>query len=807
MVKAISFRQKLIASIILTASVCNVFHRKLNRYRPNRNLLNHIDIEPMIAETKPSHVQLCRQVVARLDPSSKGKKIEQQDYFQETIETCQSPSQYHALVRIFSSAMVSQSAKALGLNLFYQHHCDREGVVEHGDDGHSLTVQMNLQPNLSSVFEEGGAILELLDRDSLQNICSRCVKSFDKRGGKSTDCSIFSERDMQKVIPAMVENVKFASINPSTQPTEMDMADTENHHRKLLSNPKSDAPSHDGEDVAVVYLDEIGHHLSSSPERDLMAIPLYNFVQHIPRSVTNVHIITTSNCERIPSGLCIAYAQTLHDYIRKFAPRSEVSILRELDSQNALRVTRVASTLICPPGMACLLPALARDPNISGKTIVAMNDQEYPWLDKLPQEMIHHVELLPSEASQPLKSINQKFLKAPPPDRSICPLTRGRLGSWIKDNTAAKSLQYNEPLDHIFGFADQRFSPRVLHPHRDPASYKWDEDQSLDSCPMEIQNHDTFCKTMKDLDISRLFFVGDYVGMNQAYSLWKILGHQDTPKPITETQPNWMRDVVCPHSTIRIQFIRNDMMVENDVPVDLPNEVANCGVPKMSFCYKWTDEYMQYYNERIADRKKTLMVTSFGPHYYSEDTFSNAMSSFFRTVQSSLGDRLGQDYVFYRTSTPGHESCNKKDSVVPFKNFEEYRPTITPMYSWDLYDGFNDIASRMIGDFNRAQGMNGQTHSAQAMDLINILDVYPMTVLRRDGHLSGRDCRDCGIANNCFQYSLPGPPDFWNHLLFSNLADVAAMQMSSDMNRSLIKEAMSVSNAGRGGEAYYVNIQ
>ena len=43
--------------------------------------------------------------------------------------------------------------------------------------------------------------------------------------------------------------------------------------------------------------------------------------------------------------------------------------------------------------------------------------------------------------------------------------------------------------------------------------------------------------------------------------------------------------------------------------------------------------------------------------------------------------------------------------------------------------------------------------------LIELLDVYPMTVLRRDGHTGGIDCADCG-RDDCLHYSLPGPIDW-----------------------------------------------
>ena len=161
-----------------------------------------------------------------------------------------------------------------------------------------------------------------------------------------------------------------------------------------------------------------------------------------------------------------------------------------------------------------------------------------------------------------------------------------------------------------------------------------------------------------------------------------------------------------------------------------------------------------------------------------------------------MQDRLNKDIFFFKNITPGHQYCNRKTSIYPFGNYEEYKPTITWSYSWDLHDSFNDIADRMIREFNQYHFHHNRRldavpyYDGEKIDenssmsdsinfksapfgVINILDVYNMSVLRRDGHIGGTDCQRCRISNDCFHYSLPGPSDWWNHLLLSNLADLA----------------------------------
>lgn len=360
-------------------------------------------------------------------------------------------------------------------------------------------------------------------------------------------------------------------------------------------------------------------------------------------------------------------------------------------------------------------------------------------------------------------------------------------GSWTK-KFAAK-LQYTTPIDHLFGFADQRYQPVRYKPYRAPTNYRWSEDKSLNSCPIKLVNLDSFCDTMADLNVGRLFFVGDFVGMNQAYSLWKLLGHSDSPKPIAEREPSWSRDILCPKKkgrgdgasqTVQIQYTRNDLMQENEKPVDLPKKVANCS--GYLYCYRWTDKYMDYYRQlegQQPEERRTILITSFGPHFYQESHFQDRMAGFLNALEVDLKDRLAKDFIFYRTISPGHEFCNRKDNQTPFKNFEEYKPTITDLYSWDLHDGFNDIAERMIREFNDAHYNTNVAPATPEVGLLaplHVLDIYPMTVLRRDGHVAGPDCAGCSIKHDCFHYSLPGPSDWWNHLLLSNLGDMAVVE-------------------------------
>ena len=105
--------------------------------------------------------------------------------------------------------------------------------------------------------------------------------------------------------------------------------------------------------------------------------------------------------------------------------------------------------------------------------------------------------------------------------------------------------------------------------------------------------------------------------------------------------------------------------------------------------------------------------------------------------------------VMYRTSVPGHANCDKHTK--PLASFGDYHGFATE-YQWMDIDGFNQYTK---------QKFSGITTGAWLL-----LDVYPMTILRPDGHKSQTDC---------LHYLQPGPGDWWNHLMYSNLLDLARM--------------------------------
>jgi len=791
---------------------------------------------------EPSIVQICRQINdiavsgdSEYGAAKKQTRRKKTKIVQETVHVCNSQSLFGSMLTMYHSAVMVQTLNELGMGgiVEYNHDCHRFRPLDNKEDA-TKTVQMDAPRELLRPRE--AALLRVQQMENaksaidIETQCSDIVEQYEAKNCATLAIEMMTDQETDIMMEFMAENVDYAARSGSpvgakvlTPPTPF-IADSGPEvfdaaafieaggvipsstttsdevearvSRRLLANPVTDAPSYDGEDVVFIYLDS----------HDTRGIPLHQYALHIPRSATNVVILTAPDLPRTSTAIqdvAEAHVDLLFRYIKDLVPRArvEVSSGEGVGTLGIVRDILDVGTLICPPGLDCLIPAVLRgrvdEAEVkrqqtilvdSGEENGQKSSSEPSWnIANLSPKFTSHIQILPSSSAEKLdlkwdKSFQPAkidFLTSPPEDRASCPAVRGRHGTWTKDMKYAAKLQYSTPVDHIFGFADQRFLAEKKTPYREPTTYRWVEDKSIDSCSIKLVNLESFCEITASLNVGRLFFVGDYVGMNQAYSLWKLLGNVDSPKPIHEREPSWTRDIFCPQERIiQIQFTRNDVMQQNDNPVDLPKKISNCN--GLLYCYRWTEKYMEYYQQpqQQSEEQRTIFITSFGPHFYEDKGFRNRMADFLNLLDVNLKERLTKDIFFYRTTAPGHELCNRKKNQLPFKNFEEYRPTITDLYSWDLHDGFNDIAERMVRDFNGAHYNNNTAPTTETALLapLHVLDVYPMSVLRRDGHVGGPDCDGCSIKHDCFHYSLPGPSDWWNHLLFSNLEDIAVVE-------------------------------
>ena len=167
-----------------------------------------------------------------------------------------------------------------------------------------------------------------------------------------------------------------------------------------------------------------------------------------------------------------------------------------------------------------------------------------------------------------------------------------------------------------------------------------------------------------------------------------------------------------------------------------------------------TRNLIQYTPNRV------LGIYNFGAHYHSMDSYTNDFDQLLEWLEHQY--HRPHDLVFFRTTVPGHTGCQPRTPAKfdfkhgtrehPLASIAEYQSSTT--HDWNLFQKYNAYSLKRI-----------QERSKKTIVPIHVLDVYNMTLLRRDGHGGGGDC---------LHYVEPGPVDWWIHLLFTYLKDLNA---------------------------------
>jgi hypothetical protein len=103
-----------------------------------------------------------------------------------------------------------------------------------------------------------------------------------------------------------------------------------------------------------------------------------------------------------------------------------------------------------------------------------------------------------------------------------CRAIRGQNGSWVP----SKGYRYATPLLENAGKKDrQQANHTTFFPE---TQWEW-TDVSSQQCPFNLLTKGGMCYTMKQLQLDRIFFVGDSLSYMMVQSFWKLLGHSDDP--------------------------------------------------------------------------------------------------------------------------------------------------------------------------------------------------------------------------------------------------------------------------------------
>ena len=717
------------AFIFLLATICGfvtIIHLSL---RPTLFNERHLEIEEKRKE--PSYIQMCRSIVK---PISDIRTL-----VEESPEICHNLDRPHSsLLQIFASEMISEVARLNHVKVWYRHHCFPPPLPNIEEWlKHVFPIQEFLPSPLLTMDHA-----EAISLESMINICHQCIHRFENEGKSSPDCILFSKANNNKEEPIGIE-----MMIPSIQKNMM-------YASNLWAVQKNYPLIEELRNKAIVYINCKNDVCTVDDTMDSIAIDNLAYFLEMPKHLHEINIIAPKSC----GSICEEKGKQILHLMTVLFPTTLVLFSFEESSAALFSKMMTTGHLICTHTEACLIPAIAQgedkytsftiDPN--RKTLLA-SLQNTPTEKILPK----NIDFIDEQETLMIGR------------NGNCRHVRGRFGQWTYDTSFAPHLQYKgRPLDHQFGRANIEFTPTEEHPFRAPTTFKW-ETSFFPGCHVnDLVIRASFCHVLKKMEIERVFMIGDSSVQSQAISLWKVLGNGDNPYNQNDPNlyPNFRREMECSGGNIEISYTRNDHLLENELPVSYNDGVRNCGT--IGFCYPWIERYLSFSG-------KTLLIAGAGSNIPNYEEFQNVIDRFIRTINSF---HRSHDFIFFRTNHPAHENCQVPtgpSNQKPLENYEQILELGSDNLELSKVEKYNEYLHHVAFNRNVERLKGTPRHKMR----IEILDIYPMTALRNDGHLGGEECVEETCSDNpatrdCFHYFLPGPVDWWNHLLYNNLMDL-----------------------------------
>lgn len=376
-------------------------------------------------------------------------------------------------------------------------------------------------------------------------------------------------------------------------------------------------------------------------------------------------------------------------------------------------------------------------------------------------------------------------------DAIDCTKVRGVYGEWIVDDNYARQVQYI-PLD---GFRQQQWIQKqqkatsrkkktvVINNVTEflpQTRYAWKETR-YPQCQPQIFTKSGFCSVLQRLDITNVYMVGDSMMRAQWMSLVGMLGFRKKDKVTS-----YMQVISCPSGyTFTLTRDRSRLASipppPNDANVTVRIDtwgfdsiqvipeygqvgISQCPVepasqriklPASKRKYKSNNGACPWIDEYSSLEGRTLLILNQGAAYHATKTFE----LMFDTVLEALDNTTKRnDIAFFRSVSAGHGDCfnhSRYQDKAPLSSFDEYLELAeTTKYSWNLFRHYNAYVESRL-----KQHKTGYP--------LRYLNIFNISALRNDGHTA---------ANDCLHYEMPSVVDWWNHLLYSNLLDIASKE-------------------------------
>jgi hypothetical protein len=765
----------------------------------------------------PSYQRMCQAILAVTSPEG---NADENDRVYENMSLCLDTDDLsNSLANIFGSTFLSHVAYVNGIDVIYEHKCHMRQMEK--DDKSRQSVQQLLPTSIKIM--DAWKVGTVMDKEGLQKLCQQVVEMpLEEAKSFAGVWTIMDYALTPQKQPSLLETEKYTvleymlpTIRDSLAKAVMAWSSSGRHSERFVAsvvggyfvetmkNTGSSASKalSRAQDLihfkSAIYLPCVDVNCT-----DAVVLPYYEYYINIPRNVKTMDILVPIKCLQ-NVGKCKDTVNLLAKYLVELNPRAKVTLLRHGDdgSMDHFRRLYEADYALCGPGWGanCLFPALARRPTTDGTKIIVMELHDEAQrgittasvLDSMPSDFDTHVEVVvPKQKAVghwDLGDAHVNFtLQNLPTGDTQCRKIRGQLGKWEKDDEVAKRSQYPENLRHLWGKADKKYRALVstgvvsADTFREPTTYAWKDGQTLmansgPSCGMEFMTLEGLCVTMKEMKMGRIFFLGDSLSLSMTLSLHKLVGLKGKI-PWGVARASFAQAITCPLSpgeaepyTFTLEVARNNLLLKMT-----EEEAVEYHSQPYQFATQWEPRFLQ-------DQSRTLLVVNFGAHMKTLLEFQTTLDRFLNMIDTLESKRHYKDLVMWRTSVPGHWGCEEPHSRKPHVSYQDYTKKRDQyleearIYGWHLLEPQNDYAIGAIEARSMIPGAKAH---------IEIIDVYPMTILRQDGHVM----LDSNVATkaDCLHYSLPGPADWWNHLLYSNLLDIAADEKALKVTKSQV---------------------
>mmetsp|Transcript_14370 Transcript_14370/g.18793 ORF Transcript_14370/g.18793 Transcript_14370/m.18793 type:complete len:322 (+) Transcript_14370:353-1318(+) len=302
------------------------------------------------------------------------------------------------------------------------------------------------------------------------------------------------------------------------------------------------------------------------------------------------------------------------------------------------------------------------------------------------------------------------------------------------------------PSGRMTRIRHEQFRPSHDAPYPWPTSWKWINTQPHCNSNMQYMSPEVLCQLLEDFNIDRIAFYGDSLTASHYTSFVNKLGSQYVQ---LSAESIFNSTLMCNSTNQQGQRL---------IPLFHKRDEGGQAFPNSNRTKYQIDEEMTYFLTKST--KPALGIFNIGAHYHNFTWYKEDMQIMLRSLTQI---NRTQDLYFFRTTAPGHPRCNPRNP----KTFNWTRGTRdTPLSSLKELDlTRQNFDWERCGDYNRytRESIREYSWNGTLMNM-HVLDIYNMTALRQDGH---------GAVNgDCLHYSLPGPIDWWNHLLATYLHEL-----------------------------------